>query len=212
MQSRKKHIVLLLLLLLIAVVSMKMMVNQNHTEKRIRITVILPEDGQKDLHGLLDGIRDCAYDEHVKLDVWYKSSLTEKTFDKLLKEETENGSKGVLLVYPELYLEKEKGSYKKNDLLAVTDMMQNDFKYYATIEKSSREQYRLPVEDGVLEQVRNGEKPFIYVENTYRLGYESMQMLEKKGKIKEMKNICLKPVKLDKERIESGEYNALLSR
>lgn len=56
MQSRKKHIVLLLLLLLIAVVSMKMMVNQNHTEKRIRITVILPEDGQKDLHGLLDGI------------------------------------------------------------------------------------------------------------------------------------------------------------
>lgn len=212
MQSRKKHIVLLLLLLLIAVVSMKMMVNQNHTEKRIRITVILPEDGQKDLHGLLDGIRDCAYDEHVKLDVWYKSSLTEKTFDKLLKEETENGSKGVLLVYPELYLEKEKGSYKKNDLLAVTDMMQNDFKYYATIEKSSRKQYRLPVEDGVLEQVRNGEKPFIYVENTYRLGYESMQMLEKKGKTKEMKNICLKPVKLDKERIESGEYNALLSR
>ncbi len=29
-----------------------------------------------------------------------------------------------------------------------------------------------------------GEKPFIYVENTYRLGYESMQMLEKKGKTK----------------------------
>ena len=90
--------------------------------------------------------------------------------------------------------------------------MQSEFKYYAATLKSKKEQYRLPVEDAVLEQVRNGEKPFIYVENTYRLGYESMQMLEKKGKTKDMKNICLKPVRLDKERMESCEYDALLSR
>lgn len=90
--------------------------------------------------------------------------------------------------------------------------MQSEFKYYAATLKSKKEQYRLPVEDAVLEQVRNGEKPFIYVENTYRLGYESMQMLEKKGKTKDMKNICLKLVRLDKERMESGEYDALLSR
>ena len=90
--------------------------------------------------------------------------------------------------------------------------MQSEFKYYAATLKSKKEQYRLPVEDAVLEQVRNGEKPFIYVENTYRLGYESMQMLEKKGKTKDMRNICLKPVRLDKERMESGEYDALLSR
>lgn len=90
--------------------------------------------------------------------------------------------------------------------------MQSEFKYYAATLKSKKEQYCLPVEDAVLEQVRNGEKPFVYVENTYRLGYESMQMLEKKGKTKDMKNICLKLVRLDKERMESGEYDALLSR
>ena len=130
----------------------------------------------------------------------------------LVKEEMENGSEGILFVYPEMYLEKKEGGYKKNNLLAVTDTMQSEFKYYAATLKSKKEQYRLPVEDAVLEQVRNGEKPFIYVENTYRLGYESMQMLEKKGKTKDMKNICLKPVRLDKERMESGEYDALLSR
>ena len=146
------------------------------------------------------------------MDVWYKSRLTEKAFDELVKEEMENGSEGILLVYPEMYLEKKEGGYKKNNLLAVTDTMQSEFKYYAATLKSKKEQYRLPVEDAVLEQVRNGEKPFIYVENTYRLGYESMQMLEKKGKTKDMKNICLKPVRLDKERMESGEYDALLSR
>ena len=174
--------------------------------------MILPKDRQNELYGLLDGIRDQAYDDHVKLDVWYKSRLTEKAFDELVKEEMENGSEGILLVYPEMYLEKKEGGYKKNNLLAVTDTMQSEFKYYAATLKSKKEQYRLPVEDAVLEQVRNGEKPFIYVENTYRLGYESMQMLEKKGKTKDMKNICLKPVRLDKERMESGEYDALLSR
>lgn len=212
MQGRKKHILLILLLLLIAFVSMQMMTGQNHTEKKTRITVILPKDSQKDLYGLLDGIRDQAYDEHVKLDVWYKSRLTEKAFDKMIKEERENGAEGILLVYPEMYLEKKNDSYKENDVLAVTDTMQSEFQYYAAVSKNKKEQYCLPVEDAVLEQVKNGKKPFIYVENTYRLGYESMQMLAKKGKTKKMKSICLKPLKLDKERMESGEYDALLSR
>ena len=145
MQGRKKHILLILLLLLIAFVSMQMMAGQNYTEEKMRITVILPKDSQNELYGLLDGIRDQAYDDHVKLDVWYKSRLTEKAFDELVKEEMENGSEGILLVYPEMYLEKKEGGYKKNNLLAVTDTMQSEFKYYAATLKSKKEQYRLPV-------------------------------------------------------------------
>ena len=87
MQGRKKHILLILLLLLIAFVSMQMMAGQNYTEEKTRITVILPKDSQNELYGLLDGIRDQAYDDHVKLDVWYKSRLTEKAFDELVKED-----------------------------------------------------------------------------------------------------------------------------
>lgn len=75
--------------------------------------MILPKDSQNELYGLLDGIQDQAYDDHVKLDVWYKSRLTEKAFDELVKEEMENGSEGILLVYPEMYLEKKEGGYKK---------------------------------------------------------------------------------------------------
>ena len=60
-------------------VSMQMMAGQNYTEEKMRITVILPKDSQNELYGLLDGIRDQAYDDHVKLDVWYKSRLTEKS-------------------------------------------------------------------------------------------------------------------------------------
>ena len=153
MQGRKKHILLILLLLLIAFVSMQMMAGQNYTEEKTRITVILPKDSQNELYGLLDGIRDQAYDDHVKLDVWYKSRLTEKALDELVKEEMENGSEGDPSWYiRKLYLEKKGGGYKKNNLLAVTDTMQSEFKYYAATLKSKKEQYRLPVEDAVLER------------------------------------------------------------
>ena len=64
----------------------------------------------------------------------------------------------------------------------------------------------------MLEQVRNGEKPFVYVENTYRLGYECMQMIEAYGKKKKMESIFLQPLKLDREILEAGSLDALLVR
>ena len=113
MQGRKKHILLILLLLLIAFVSMQMMAGQNYTEEKMRITVILPKDSQNELYGLLDGIRDQAYDDHVKLDVWYKSRLTEKALDELVKEEMENGSEGTFLYIRKCIWRKRKAVIRK---------------------------------------------------------------------------------------------------
>ena len=104
MQGRKKHILLILLLLLIAFVSMQMMAGQNYTEEKMRITVILPKDSQNELYGLLDGIRDQAYDDHVKLDVWYKSRLTEKAFDYRIHILCNLHNMHVRVIYPKIAL------------------------------------------------------------------------------------------------------------
>ena len=47
----------------------------------------------------------------------------------------------------------------------------------------------------------SGKKKEILLENTYKLGYESMKM----------KTITLKPVKFDRETMESGNYDALFA-
>ena len=135
-QSRKKHAVLILLLLLIALVSTGLMTKHSKIEKRSRMTVVLPKNEPEDLSALQDGIRDYAYDHQVKLDVWYKEQMSAEELKKLIKEEKKNNSKGVVLVYPENYLEKQADGYVYKDVLAVTDRMQKEFKYYASFAES----------------------------------------------------------------------------
>ena len=50
------------------------------------------------------------------------------------------------------------------------------------------------------------------MENTYRLGYECMQMIEAYGKKKKDGSIFLQPLKLDREILEAGSLDALLVR
>ena len=56
------------------------------------------------------------------------------------------------------------------------------------------------------------DKKVVYMENTYRLGYECMQMIETYGKKKKMESIFLQPLKLDREILEAGSLDALLAR
>ena len=212
MSSKKKHIILILVL--IALISFRYMTVRNHRAEKSRITIVLPQNTQEDLSSVQEGIRDYAYDHQIKLDVWYKKQMSEKSFAELVKEEKQNRSMGILLVYPEFYLKKTQNGYKYKEVLALTDTMKESFLHYAAFVRREQEEetYRMPISETVLGQIKSGRKKVVYMENTYRLGYESMQMLEKKGKTKDMKNICLKPVRLDKERMESGEYDALLSR
>lgn len=55
-------------------------------------------------------------------------------------------------------------------------------------------------------------RKWFIMENTYRLGYECMQMIETYGKKKKMESIFLQPLKLDREILEAGSLDALLVR
>ena len=57
---------------------------------------------------------------------------------------------------------------------------------------------------------RNGKKENIYLENTYQLGYESMYMIAKYGKQKQLGTICINPIELNKETLGDGSLDALL--
>lgn len=210
MNSKKKHIVLILLLILIAVVSVRYMSEQNHGKLKCRITIVLPRNVQENLNSVQEGIRDYAYNNQIQLDVWYEEEMSEKELADLVKDEKKNRSVGVLLVYPEFYLEKKQ--YHYDEILALTDTMQESFKHYATFAPREKETYRMPVSETVLEQIKKGQKEAVYMENTYRLGYECMQMIETCRKKNSMENICLYPVRIDRETIENGSLDALLAK
>lgn len=208
-RSRKKHAILISVWIIIVMILMIYMKDRDYTGQKSKITVVLPKNSREMIRNVQEGIRDYAYDNQIKLDVWYKEQMSEKELESLIKEERKNQSVGVLLVYPELYLEKTKGKYEYSDVLALTDTMQKDFVQYAAFESVDKETYRLPLDFTVLKQVKQEQKKMIYVENTYKLGYESMRMIAEHGGKKQMSNICLQPVRVDKEVIESGTMDAL---
>ena len=132
MSSKKKHIILILVL--IALISFRYMTVRNHRAEKSRITIVLPQNTQEDLGSVQEGIRDYAYDHQIKLDVWYKKQMSEKSFAELVKEEKQNRSMGILLVYPEFYLKKNQNGYKYKEVLALTDTMKESFLHYAAFE------------------------------------------------------------------------------
>lgn len=210
-QNKKKHAVLIVLLILIAIVSVQYMTEKNYRDKSCKMTLVLPKTTQQDLSSVQEGIRDYAYQHQVRFDVWYETQMSKTELENRIKEAQKNQSVGVLLVYPEDYLEETKKGYHYEEVMALTDTMQDSFSYYAGFAKTKEETCRLPVDETVLEQIKNGEKEEIKLENTYRLGYESVQMLAEHGKKKQMKSIILKPVKLDKKALEDGSLDALFA-
>lgn len=212
MNSKKKHSILILLLILVALVSFRYMTVRNNRTEKSRITIVLPENMEEDISSVQEGIRDYAYDHQIQLDVWYEDQMSEEKFAELVKDEKQNKSIGILLIYPEMYLERKQNSYNYDEVLALTDTMQESFLHHAAFVRQGEETYRMPISEIVLDQVKNGEKKAVYLENTYRIGYESMQMIEMYRKKKKMANICLQPLKIDQETLENGSLDALLAR
>lgn len=211
--SKRKHILLIALLLLIAGVSTGAIMEQGHTEKRSRIAVVFPEKDEKDLSALQEGIRDYAFDRKIKLDVWYKEKLSNEELSSLVQDEKKNDAVGVLLIYPELYLEHREAGYQYDNVLALTDTRKQEFKYSAAFAEEAEQEnsYRLPVKTEILRQLKDGKKENIYVENTYKMGYKCMQMIGTYGQKKQMHSIRMKAIRIGKKEIENGEYDALFA-
>lgn len=213
MKNRKrKHFLLILLIILIAVFSMQYMMARENMEKRNIVAVVLPKDKEVDYSRLMDGIRDYAMNHDILLDVWYKDSISLNELEILIADEEKNHAMGVLLVYPEKYINGNTGeTYDFDNVLAITDTMKEYFSYTATFEESSEVIYPIPVSAEVIKQLTEDSNHFIYIKNTYKLGYCSMQQMEQYAQSGSMDGIYLEYMKVDGTTIANGDIDSLLT-
>ncbi len=208
-QSKAKHIILVVILISMAFVSILYVRDRDYASKNKRIAIVYPKDSPILIQEVQEGIQDYAYDHSIKLDVWYQDHMTHNELDTLVSEEYHNKAIGILLVYPEKYMKKE--SYEYGNVLALTDTMKDSFTYSATFIKVNQEIVRLPVDESLLEEIKQGKKDSIYLENTYKLGYKSMQMINKREDKKQLSNVQLKPDKINKKILEDGNKASLFA-
>lgn len=208
-QSKAKHIMLVVILISMAFVSILYVRDRDYASKNKRIAIVYPKDSPILIQEVQEGIQDYAYDHSIKLDVWYQDHMTHNELDTLVSEEYHNKAIGILLVYPEKYMKKE--SYEYGNVLALTDTMKDSFTYSATFIKVNQEIVRLPVNESLLEEIKQGKKDSVYLENTYKLGYKSMQMINKREDKKQLSNVQLKPDKINKKILEDGNKASLFA-
>lgn len=208
-QSKAKHIILVVILISMAFVSILYVRDKDYASKNKRIAIVYPKDSPILIQEVQEGIQDYAYDHSIKLDVWYQDHMTHNELDTLVSEEYRNKAIGILLVYPEKYMKKE--SYEYGNVLALTDTMKDSFTYSATFIKVNQEIVRLPVDESLLEEIKQGKKDSVYLENTYKLGYKSMQMINKREDKKQLSNVQLKPDKINKKILEDGNKASLFA-
>lgn len=208
-QSKAKHIILVVILISMAFVSILYVRDRDYASKNKRIAIVYPKDSPILIQEVQEGIQDYAFDHSIKLDVWYQDHMTHNELDTLVSEEYHNKAIGILLVYPEKYMKKE--SYEYGNVLALTDTLKDSFTYSATFIKVNQEIVRLPVNESLLEEIKQGKKDSVYLENTYKLGYKSMQMINKREDKKQLSNVQLKPDKINKKILEDGNKASLFA-
>ena len=77
--------------------------------------------------------------------------------------------------------------------------------------KVNQETVRLPVDESLLKEIKQGNIDSIYLENTYKLGYKSMQMINKREDKKQLSNVQLKPDRINKKVLEDTNKASLFA-
>ena len=210
--SKRKHFLLIILIILIAIFSMQYMMIKANVVKKSIVAVVLPKEKDVDYSRLMDGIRDYAMNYDILLDVWYKDSISLNELEILIADEEKNHAIGVLLVYPEKYINGNVDKkYDFHNVLAITDTMKEYFSYTASFEESSEVIYSIPISAKVIEQLTEDSDCFIYIKNTYKLGYCSMEQMEQYVQNGHMDDICLEYRKVDGATIANGDLVSLLT-
>ena len=211
MKNRKgKHFLLLLVIFLVAMSVTQYLLHRTNAEKKNTVAVVLPRTEAKGHSGVMDGIRDYAPNHDIVLDVWYRDSLSAEELKELVSAEVKNHAIGVLLVLPEAYMTADEEEIRYGNVLAITETMEEQFLYTATFAEKEEPAYTVPVPAAVVHRLTENPEEFIYLKNTYALGYRSMEMVQQYDRTGSLSDICMEYQKMDGAMIKNSEIDALL--
>lgn len=210
--SERKQMLLELLVVLLGLILAQYIITRAEFAKEKTVAIVLPQNNALDCARVMDGIRDYAKYDDILLDVWYKDNISVSELEELIAEEEKNHATGIILLYPECYLDGVPSEdYHFNNVLVITDTMKEFFSNTATFEESNEETYSIPVSSNVIKQLMEDRGSYIYIKNTYELGYRSMEQVVRRRYGGDIGDICLGYRKVDGMAIENGRIEFLLT-
>ena len=210
--SERKQMLLEVLIMLLGLIFAQYIITRAEFAKEKTVAVVLPQNNTVDCAGVMDGIRYYAKYNDILLDVWYEDNISVSELEELIAQEEQNHAMGMILLYPECYIEDTLSEYYDyRNVLVVTDTLREHFSNIATFERIDERTYSIPVPSNVIKQVMEDGDRYIYIKNTYQLGYRGMELIEKTRYSGAIGDICLEYMKVDRTAIEKGEIDFLLT-
>lgn len=214
--NRRRHIIWVLACLLVATFTWRLFQwHSEWAERTIRLSVFLPRDSQ--LFRLTNGIRDCARDNGVLLDVVYTDDWQQQTLLDTIQEEKMLGTEGIFVVYPSRFFKQNRSEVISEEgisVLALDEEPQGIFPYYALYqskegwEKADKTTSAYAEE---LQKLASGEINILMMPNEYQMGYRCIQTLYDHARGEEMTDVFADILLLTQETLDSGMYDTLLN-
>lgn len=194
-------------------VSLGEMWNEN---QKIMLTVMMAKDGEQDLARVMDGIRSCARNENIAVNVVYGSAWDEQDFTQKVEEERQLGTRGVLVLYPEDFLviqdNTEPFISKKCTILSLSDRLDEVFSYNASYQPAEDTAFVSDKEWNreTIRSIMDGSMQEICIPNEFQMGYCCIEALYQHAKGRPMTDVTADYLKLTRETLENGSYEELL--
>lgn len=213
----QKYLVCLVAIVLGAIivgrVALGGMWNEN---QKIMLTVMMAKDSEQDLARVMDGIRSCARNENIAVNVVYGSEWDEQEFIQKVEEEQQLGSSGILILYPENFLvsknDTESFALRKSTILSLSDKFSDAFPYNASYQPAEDAAFVSDKELNreTIRSIMDGSMQEIFIPNEFQMGYCCMEALYQHSKGQRMTDVMADYLELTRETIEDGTYEELL--
>lgn len=217
MKNKTKKYCIVFALVLILSACIGRLVFQGQEKQQVQLTVVLPRGSEQETSALMEGVRDCAQEYDIQMQVLYGAAWTQQQWEKTIQEEQTLGSKGILLLYPERFLSisrTDEQAYAAMPVLCCSDEPYTCFPFQASFDRTDVQPDDVVSDGGLTAEqmtaIQSGSLRGVWVPNWYQLGYRSAQKLYFHAAGSAMESVQADMLWVSKQALDAGTYDALL--
>ena len=214
-KTKKYCIVFALVLILSACIGR--LVFQGQEKQQVQLTVVMPRGSEQETSALMEGVRDCAQEYDIQMQVLYGAAWTQQQWEKTIQEEQTLGSKGILLLYPERFLSVSRTDeqvYAAMPVLCCSNEPYTCFPFQASFDRKDVQPDDVVSDGGLTAEqmtaIQSGSLRGVWIPNWYQLGYRSAQKLYFHAAGSAMESVQADMLWVSKQALDAGTYDALL--
>ena len=199
MKNKTKKYCIVFALVLILSACIGRLVFQGQEKQQVQLTVVLPRGSEQETSALMEGVRDCAQEYDMQMQVLYGAAWTQQQWEKTMQEEQTRT---------------DEQAYAAMPVLCCSNEPYTCFPFQASFDRTDVQPDDMVSDGGLTAEqmtaIQSGSLRGVWVPNWYQLGYRSAQKLYFHAEGSAMESVQADMLWVSKQALDAGTYDALL--